>query len=297
MPLSFFRASLIFFILFMTVARAQTVNETTLIQTPGGYSGTWDTTIQSAFPSQNYGTQQSILLKSEPKNTRSALVRFSIFHNEGGPIPDGAVIQSAFLSLYKLAGPRAQFNASRLKRSWQPLQATWDHAATGTLWGMSGALNTDTDVFGTPDGGASVGDAVADGCMNPVLPEPASCWLHIDVLTGVQAFAADPADRRNYGWRVAIVGGGDLSQAREFKSSEHPNLQYQTLRPKLRVTWSCPAGGCSPDPAQEFASPLDPAPNGPLPRRYGLSARLFAVAEELGLEGIVAKRADVRSDE
>jgi hypothetical protein len=61
-------------------------------------------------------------------------LRFAIFQSEGGPVPNGATIISATLSLYKWNGPDMVVKASRLLKSWNESQVTWFHTATGVTW-------------------------------------------------------------------------------------------------------------------------------------------------------------------
>src|SRR5258708_36886827 len=46
------------------------------------------------------------------------LFRFSIFQSEGGPVPNGATINSATLLLYNAYGPAAVFQASCVLKNW-----------------------------------------------------------------------------------------------------------------------------------------------------------------------------------
>jgi hypothetical protein len=234
--------SLVLAFLFVFAAAAFAENTVTLQQDLNTYGGTTDTQIASFAPITNYGSSDVILV--ERPTQRSVLVRFAIFAAEGGPVPDNATITSATLSLYKYWGAAATIKASRVKRSWNEMQATWNVAATGTSWEAPGALGS-SDVEATADGEASVGDAAVDGCMVSSNWPPV-CWLHIDVTPGVQAFRSGIA---NHGWKLAYVSGGDPSDEKEFNSSENPG--FPTLRPKLTVTYtSCPSGPYGGTPAQ-----------------------------------------------
>ncbi len=206
-------------------ALAQTT--ATLQQGLNGYAGTTDAVIVSAFPDDNTGSQAVLQLKSE--TSRSLLIRFgSLLTSQGGPVPNGATITSATLSLYKFWGPDAVFKASRLLRAFSESNATWNVATSATSWGTPGAFDA-SDVSATPDGQASIGDAT--GCSGQ--DGGPSCWLNIDVTAGVQAFASGAA---NHGWKVAYVSGSDASAGKEFNSSE--NTSWPTLRPKLSITYT-----------------------------------------------------------
>lgn len=143
-------------------------------------------------------------------NTSIGMVRFAIFAAEGGPVPDGATIVSATLALYQTSGPASTWEARRLLKDWQEMEATWNIAATGLPWQTPGAQ------------GASDIAASADG-QSPSAAIPG--WLNIDVTSGVQAFAGGTP---NYGWRIGWVSGttgGKLFRASESgAASERPTL-------------------------------------------------------------------------
>src|SRR4030095_15889420 len=84
-----------------------------------------------------------------------------------------------------------------------------------------------------PDGAGTVGDAT--GCSGQI--GPATCWLNIDVTSGVQAFASGTS---NYGWKIAYVSGGTDTLNKNLNSSE--NGGWPTLRPKLTITYTTNPG-------------------------------------------------------
>jgi PKD repeat protein len=199
---------------------------------PPNAKATADTRIMSFKPDTNEGSIDLISIERETQ--QSILIRFAIFAADGGPVPDNATITSATLSLYKFSGPAATIKASRLKRNWSEAGttgATWNVAAAGISWEQAGAFGA-SDVEATADGEGTVGDATVDGCLDGTAA-PAACWLHINVTSGVQAFKNGTL---NHGWKLAYVSGGNPSDQKDFKSSEHPN--FLTLRPKLTVTYT-----------------------------------------------------------
>ena len=208
----------------------------TLQQGLNSYAGTTDTRIGNG--GTNEGAAVSYALIAE--TSTSLAIRFAIFQSEGGPVPNGATITSATLSLYKFWGPvtgDSTFKASRFLKSWNEMQATWSVAATGTPWTSAGAQSAGSDYLATPDGQATVSTDVNQ-------------WLNIDVTPGVQAFGAGTP---NYGWKVAYVGGGDTSKPKEFYSRD--NTQFPTLRPKLTITYATGGGTATAPTAQLTASP------------------------------------------
>ncbi len=221
------RAALLFLFSLAACLPALAQTTATLQQGLNGYGGTTDAVIVSLFPDDNTGSDAVLQLKGEA--SRSLLIRFgSLLTSQGGPVPNGATITSATLSLYKAWGPDGVFKASRLLKAFSESNATWNAATSGTSWGTPGAFGA-SDVSATPDGQAAVGDAAVDNCSGG--GAPAACWLHIDVTSGVQAIAGGTP---NHGWKVAYVSGSDQSAGKEFHSSENT---ASTLRPRLTVSW------------------------------------------------------------
>jgi hypothetical protein len=196
----------------------------------GTYGGTTDTRIASG--SGNEGSWNAFALIEEAST--SFIIRFNIFAAEGGPVPNGATINSAMLSFYKFDGPASSFKASRLLKNWTEMGATWTVTGTGASWTTAGAMSAGNDYLSTPDGQAPIADAAANGCMSA--PYPAACWLNIDVTSGVQAFASGSAT--NYGWKLADTSGQIGGTPRNFNTRD--NSGFPALRPKLTVTYTVP---------------------------------------------------------
>jgi hypothetical protein len=224
------------------LALTYTVPTVTLMQGSNSYAGTTDTWIKNTQPTTVQDSSDGLSIRAE--STDAAVLRFAIFAREGGPVPDDATITAATLSLYHYFGPSATVKASRLLKSFDPLQATWNVAATGTPWTTAGALSSGNDYLATPDGQGSIGDATADGCTSS--PFPQVCWLRIDVLAGVQAFAGGAP---NFGWKIAEVSSGQPTAYKNFNSSK--NGFFPQLRPQLAITYE---GGTPP-------APQPPTPN------------------------------------
>ncbi len=207
---------------FGACVHAETV---TLMQGLNGYTGTTDSWFSSG--SGNKGADVALKIGAD---SPVALVRFKIFVSEGGPVPDGATITSATLSLYKFSGSDGVFKAWRLLKNWDESQVTATVAATGTNWTTAGAGSAGNDYFAEEGGEASIGDGT--GCMGQ--DGGPSCWLNMNVTSGVHAFAANPAGA-NFGWKItqlSSVGGGD----KNFNSSEITN--FPSLRPTLTITYT-----------------------------------------------------------
>ena len=179
-----------------------------------GYAANFDTYLSRAAPGTAQGTATSLYLNV---TDYMPLLRFAIFASEGGPVPDGATIQSATLQLYK-----QYYNVSvglfPLLVGWNESQATWNQRQTGVPWTVPGAAGAGTDYSATSD-------VVVAGGFSPG-------WMSFDVSGRVQQWGAAVAT--NFGWRIAQTdtAGND----KIFYSSEY--LTDQTLRPKLTVVYA-----------------------------------------------------------
>jgi hypothetical protein len=222
MRIDLFRPAILVLLSVLVALASPAVAQTTVTLQEGlnSYTGTTDTDAWSGDPDANRGTQQSILLNW---STNFALIRFPIFASEGGPVPNGATISSATLSLYKSNNLDSNFQAQRLLRDWNETQATWNNAAAATPWQTPGAQGA-MDVASSADGQGSVGAAPA--------------WLDINVTSGLQAFAGGAA---NYGWKVTWTSG--TTGAKEFVSRN--NVGSPSLRPKLTVVYTTTPTACN----------------------------------------------------
>lgn len=209
-------------VLFLLVAVASGANaqqsSVTLQEGLSGYAGTTDNAQYSSLPDDNNGAMWLWNISSAGS---MGLVRFPIFAVEGGPVPNGANVVSATLSLYKYQGPDSVFKANRLLKSWHEMQSTWNVAATGSPWETPGASGA-TDILSTPDGQGSIGTSPG--------------WVNITVTSSVQAFSGGTA---NYGWRFGYVSGPTTSK--DFYTRNYTG--DPTLRPKLTIVYTLGSPG------------------------------------------------------
>src|SRR3954469_2999322 len=98
-------APILFFLLAAPAALAQTT--VTLQQDVNAYTGTTDTRLINNGVQEGSRTVYELINES----STSLAIRFAIFQSEGGPVPNGATINSATLSLYKYHGPASSFKA------------------------------------------------------------------------------------------------------------------------------------------------------------------------------------------
>ena len=239
-----------FTVLLLLIASSAFAQTTVTLQYgANNYTGTMDDWINAFSGADiNRGTNTDLDIRSA--DTDRALIRFAIFVSEGGPVPNGATITSATLSLYEYSGPDGVFQATRLLRNWTETGATWNTTGTGTAWTVAGAGGAGTDVMSSADGQGSIANATTNNCGSA--PFPAVCWLNIDVTAGVQAFSSGTA---NFGWLITQVSSSAPAQYKDFNAKDNNN--FPALRPQLTITYQSNAthnGNTSPT-ANLTASP------------------------------------------
>ena len=176
-----------------------------------GYSGAADTFLDNYLRTTVRGALTSFYLV--PVNY-APLLRFALYLSEGGPVPNGATIQSATLSVYKqFYNDTLRLNA--LLKPWVESEATWNNASATVLWSAAGASGAGTDY-------ASTADALVTPGFNPG-------WVDFDVTTRVRQWAGGG----NNGWRIAQASSG--TNAKQFNASEYTT--DTTLRPKLTIVY------------------------------------------------------------
>lgn len=187
--------------------------ELTLQDGVNGYAGTRDSYLSFWHPNQTFGAQA---LLQQQTGRYDDLIRFAVFDGESGPIPAGAQIQSAVVSIYKYTYYDHSYGLRRVLKDWDESQVSWNSASSVASWDQPGASGVGTDVAQTLDAQASAGWAPG--------------WVDFDVTTAVQAMSNGDS---NYGWKLAGLGGnGNLKR---FHSSEYAD--DASLRPKLVISY------------------------------------------------------------
>jgi len=200
----------------ITVTVTSVSGTTTVVMQRGllGYAGVADTFLDNYLRTTVRGAMNPLYL--DATNYRS-LLRFAIFQSEGGPVPNGATIQSAKLELYKqYYDDTLRLNA--LLKPWVESQATWLLSQTGIAWSVGGAAGSGTDYSATIDAQVAAG-------FNPG-------WVVFDVTPRVQQWSNSSAT--NFGWRMVQTSPGGNSKT--FNSSEYAT--DTTLRPKLTIVYN-----------------------------------------------------------
>jgi hypothetical protein len=124
----------------ITVTVTSVSGTTTVVLQRGllGYAGVTDTFLDNYLPTTVRGAMNPLYVDG---TTYRPLLRFAIFQSEGGPVPNGATIQSAKLELYKqYYDYTLRLNA--LLKPWVESQATWMLSQTGVAWSVAGAAGS-----------------------------------------------------------------------------------------------------------------------------------------------------------
>ena len=200
------------------VAASEGQQTVTLQDGINGYAGTRDAYIYDLQTTLNFGARPHLLDKATGSRLRS-LVKFAIFQSEGGPVPDGATITSATLSLYKYSSYDYKYQLRPVLANWVEGEVTWNQSRQGVPWASPGAQGSDI---------AAGYDAQAD---TPFAPG----WLAFDVTGGVQAMGLG---RANQGWLLDGVSGNN--NIKRFYSREYTT--NPALRPKLMVQYTTGGG-------------------------------------------------------
>lgn len=201
-------------------ANAGEDQEVTLQDGLNGYAGASDAHVYEFHSGLNFGTAQFLQDRSTGTSRFRSMVRFAIFRSEGGPVPDGATITSARLSLYKSGSYNSTYHLRPLLADWVEGEVTWNQRRQGVPWSSPGATGPGSDI-------ATSFDAEGVATWDPG-------WMTFDVTEGLRAMAGG---RTNRGWLLDPVSGN--ANIKSFYSSEY---ELSTgVRPKLIVRFSQPA--------------------------------------------------------
>jgi hypothetical protein len=175
-----------------------------------------DTYLSSYHKTLNFGTLSNV---QDQREYYSSLLRFAIFQSEGGPVPNGAQITSAVLSIYKYSSYDMNYGLHRILQDWQEGGATWNQRAPGLPWAVPGGNGAGSDYLSTPDATAATG-------FDPG-------WIHFDVTAAVSAMSsASPTG--NKGWRLRASSGYTTALKKIYASEFAAD---PTLRPRLVISY------------------------------------------------------------
>lgn len=174
-----------------------------------------ETYLSSWHPSLIFGASSRL---QDQYDKYTSLIRFAIFQSEGGPVPNGATIESATLSLYKYTAYDMKYGLHRMLRAWTEAGATWTDTGASGAWTQRGANGAGSDYDALPDATASVGFS-------------SNQWIEFDLTAGVQRLSNGAS---NHGWRLKPAGGY-VSALKRFYTSEYES--DPRFRPKLVIRY------------------------------------------------------------
>lgn len=187
---------------------------TVLIQrSEGGDFQVADTYLSTYHKTYNFGGSARMDVW---RHSYVPLLRFSIFASEGGPVPDGALIRSARLHIYK-GSYDTTLALHAMLVPWEESEATWNRPRIGSNWSVEGAAGAGADYDAQED--ARVSAPWAAG------------WMAFDVTDRVDRISTGEVP--NYGWRTLWISGNN--NRIELRSSEYS--VYAERRPTLEVEW------------------------------------------------------------
>jgi hypothetical protein len=174
-----------------------------------------DTYLSEYSKTRNFGSADSMLELRQ----YNMLYRMAIFQSEGGPVPNGAVIESAVFSVYKWSSFAMTYGLHRVLQPWSETGATWNERLPGSPWASPGGRAVDIDYAGFAEAVGSVGH------------EPG--WVNFDISAAVRQQGSSVVFA-NQGWRLHPVSGA-TSSLKRFHSSEF--AADASLRPKLVISY------------------------------------------------------------
>jgi TolB protein len=182
--------------------------EMVLVDGQANYSGTADTSINFWAPQAQVGAEQRLAVRAP--GIKSGLIKFDL-----SPLPAGAMVQQAKLTLYSLARSNTngtEIAAYGLTKAWDEGQATWENAAAGSAWTTPGATSDKGSVVAT----------VAVSAINR------------DYTWDITELAAGWASNPNSNNGVVLIATGAGSVEYTFASSEYMTM---AMRPRLTITY------------------------------------------------------------
>ena len=175
-----------------------------------------DAYLSSFHPTSAFGSASSALDRGI---SYSPLLRIAVFQSEGGPVPNGAIIESAVLSVYKSTAYDMVYGLHAMLVPWSESGSTWTQRLPGQPWGASGGNAVDMDFIGTPV-------ATSSAAWSPG-------WINFDITNQMAAMSAQPSSQ-SHGWRLRQISGY-VSALKRLHTSEF--VDDPALRPKLVITY------------------------------------------------------------
>ncbi len=192
----------------------------TLQQGANGYLGSQTTYIYQYSPDTNYCWTDQFRVGG--KQQYAALARFDL-----SSIPADATITQASLQIYAAgwSGADVSLGAYVVTRTTSLCQTTWNRSQSGSLWGLPGANDTNTDRRATPE------SSLATSGIRK--------WYTLNLTPAVQGWVAGTLSNNGVLLRQTVSSSNSVS----FASVAAGDV---SLRPKLVVTYRADAPASTP---------------------------------------------------
>jgi Bacterial Ig domain/Disaggregatase related repeat/Secretion system C-terminal sorting domain len=185
---------------------------------PVSVTAVQDAYINSKFPTNNYGSDNFIIVDRENTEKQRSLVKFNLPSLTCDPsiLP---VINSATLKLYKSGGGGGDLGVDvyRATTVWDQSQATWNNSLTGTAW--------------TTAGGDFNASLIATATVNA---DGLYTW---NVTSLVTNWFNNPGTYPNYGILLKTTEGGGNRDPYFVSSENNSGL----LKPTLEISYTIPS--------------------------------------------------------
>jgi len=183
-----------------------------------GYSGTRDNYMYYYYLDTNYGTATDLVVFGDGYRS---LLKFAVFESEGGPVPDGSVIISAALKLYKYGSYPSELSAFEVLKAWEELESTPRRASNLEEWAVTSCRGPGED---------HAVERVAWGQLSYT----AGQWLTLDVTRSLSRWGSGLLP--NNGWVLHDWYPYDTQNPRHYYSRHYTG--DTTLRPKLEIIYA-----------------------------------------------------------
>jgi len=176
------------------------------------YTFSYDTTISSTDPTNNYGAYSYLTVSND-----SAYLRSLIMYNFIGYFPANINVKKATLTLY-VSTIDSNINISfyKLTKLWVEAQATWNIYSTGNTWSTAGG---------------DFGSAIASYTINVSLDD---CFISFDLPGSlIKDWIVNPGE--NYGVLIKMTNESAADNSISFTSCENATTGY---RPMLTIYYT-----------------------------------------------------------
>jgi len=248
-------------------AAASEVESVALQDGLNGYAGTRDNYMYYYYLDTNYGTATDLVVFGDGYRS---LLKFAVFESEGGPVPDGSVIISAALKLYKYGSYPSELSAFEVLKAWEELESTPRRASNLEEWAVTSCRGPGED---------HAVERVGWGQLSYT----AGQWLTLDVTRSLSRWGSGLLP--NNGWVLHDWYPYDTQNPRHYYSRHYTG--DTTLRPKLEIIYA-PRGSYTELDANGRAVASWSSGGGVAEAEYDLAGNVLVSRDALGHETLFA---------